>query len=90
MPSFGMLTALLQVLALVSATHLPFFQEVSKSFFLFCALDGDTTCVQGAIASCVNGQFDTSKGRCSATQKCFALPSVTSSGTVSQTSINFF
>jgi hypothetical protein len=43
--------------------------------------NGDTTCVQGAIASCINGQFDTSKGRCPATEQCFALPSVNSNGT---------
>ena len=80
-----------------SKPHSSTSQEAAKSFvfflffsFLFYALDGDTTCVQGAIASCVNGQFDTSKGRCPATQKCFALPSLTSNGTVSQTPINFF
>jgi len=44
--------------------------------------NGDTTCVQGAIASCVNGQFDTSQGRCRPNQQCFALPSVISNGTV--------
>jgi len=43
--------------------------------------NGDTTCVQDAIATCVNGQFDASKGRCPASQKCFALPSVNSNGT---------
>jgi len=43
--------------------------------------NGDTACVQGAIASCVNGQFDTSQGSCPASQQCFALPSVNSNGT---------
>jgi len=43
--------------------------------------DEDTTCAQGAIASCVNGQFDTSQGGCPATQQCFALPSLNSDGT---------
>jgi len=43
--------------------------------------NGDTTCVQGAIATCVNGQFDTSQGLCPANQQCFALPSVNSNGT---------
>jgi len=42
----------------------------------------ETTCVQGAIASCVNGQFDASNGGCPATEQCFALPSVKSSGTI--------
>jgi len=44
--------------------------------------NGDTTCIQGAIASCVNGQFDTSQGRCPPTQQCFALPSVNTDGTI--------
>jgi len=44
--------------------------------------NGDTTCVKNAIATCVNGQFDTSNGRCAATQRCFALPSVKSNGTI--------
>jgi len=43
--------------------------------------NGDTTCVKNAIATCVNGQFHTSNG-CTATQQCFALPSVKSNGTI--------
>ena len=79
MPSFGLLTPL-QVLAPVSAINLH--SQVVVKFF--SCIDGNTTCVQGAIATCVNGQFDTSNGHCPATQECFALPSVNSSGTVSQ------
>jgi len=44
--------------------------------------NGDTTCVENAIATCVNGQFDTSKGRCHPNLHCFALPSVRSNGTI--------
>jgi hypothetical protein len=94
MRSFRLLTALLQVLAIVSTTKSYVFQVVvTKSCFLFfslCAIDGDTTCIQGAIASCVNGQFDTSQGRCPPTQQCFALPSVNTDGTVSQSPNNYF
>lgn len=43
--------------------------------------NGATTCAQNAIATCVNGQFDSSNGTCSTTQQCFALPSVTTNGT---------
>ncbi|KAF8804663.1 hypothetical protein BYT27DRAFT_6694604 [Phlegmacium glaucopus] len=44
--------------------------------------NGDTTCAQNAIATCVNGQFAISNVRCPATQQCFALPSVKANGTI--------
>jgi len=56
------------------------FQTVNSTATGSCT-NGDTTCVQGAIASCVNSQFDISQGRCPANQQCFALPSVNSGGT---------
>lgn len=57
------------------------FQSTNSTATASCT-NGETTCVQGAIASCVNGQFDASNGRCPATERCFALPSVKSSGTI--------
>ena len=84
MPSFRGGTALPQVLATVRATYLYLKKLLKLMFFLFCLyIDGDTTCVKNAIATCVNGQFHTSNG-CAATQQCFALPSVKSNGTVRQ------
>ena len=90
--SSKLLTALLQVLAIVSTTNLTFLRIIVIKIwgFFFCAIDGDTTCFQGAIASCVNGQFDTSQGLCPANQQCFALPSVDSNGTVSQIPNKYF
>ena len=68
-----------------STCHLPISKEVDVDVFFFpsLCLDGDTTCIKNAIATCVNGQFHTSNG-CPATQQCFALPSVKSNGTVRQ------
>ena len=88
MRSFRLLT-LLQVLAIVSTVDLTFLNWLLL-IFLFCAIDGDTTCFRGIVATCVNGQFDTSQGLCPAKEQCFAIPSTTSDGTVSQTPNNYF
>ncbi|KAI0280419.1 hypothetical protein BGY98DRAFT_1088887 [Russula aff. rugulosa BPL654] len=41
--------------------------------------DGDTACIQGAAATCVNGTWQTSP--CSSSKSCFALPQVRTNGT---------
>lgn len=58
------------------------FQSANNTAATSICNNGDTTCVGNAIATCVNGQFDTSNGQCPATQQCFALPSVTTNGTI--------
>jgi len=57
------------------------FQSANSTATGSCT-NGEITCVQDAIASCVNGQFDASNGRCPAAEQCFAIPSVKSSGTI--------
>jgi hypothetical protein len=42
-------------------------------------LDGESACVQGDFAQCVNGKFATTP--CSSGLQCFALPLVNSRGT---------
>ncbi|KAF9566525.1 hypothetical protein CPC08DRAFT_758861 [Agrocybe pediades] len=43
--------------------------------------DDQIACIDNSIATCVNGQFDASKGKCSKSQTCFALPNVREVGT---------
>ncbi|TFK41509.1 hypothetical protein BDQ12DRAFT_710592 [Crucibulum laeve] len=42
---------------------------------------GEQACVEGSIATCTDGKWDTSKGRCAKSQECFAIPSVSKEGT---------
>ena len=45
--------------------------------------DGQVACLHGtAITKCEGSLWETTLGSCSMSQKCFALPSVSSSGTV--------
>ena len=90
MLSFELLITLPQDLATVSTTNLRSQVDIKSFFSSSVNTDGDTTCVQGGIASCVDGQFDTSNGRCPPTQQCLALPSVNSSGTVSRARLIIF
>ena len=46
--------------------------------------DGDKACVDGAIALCRNGEWDTTSGRCATLQTCFAVPDIRNAGAVNQ------
>jgi len=60
-------------------------QQLNAQFATLKATDPcqgqETACVGGAIATCVNGKFDTSNGVCVQGQRCFAIPNVRSQGT---------
>ncbi|KAF8632871.1 hypothetical protein AX17_004719 [Amanita inopinata Kibby_2008] len=60
-------------------------QKLNAQFKTLKATDpckeGQEACISHAIARCANGSWDTTSGRCSKSQNCFALPSVTSNGT---------
>jgi len=44
----------------------------------------ETVCINGDIATCSDGKFDTSNGACPRTQECFAIPDIRAPGTVSR------
>jgi len=58
------------------------------NFFLLFSGD-ETACINNAIATCVDGRFDVSQGRCSKSQSCFALPNVKKAGTVRLVKVYF-
>ncbi|KAF9457158.1 hypothetical protein BDZ94DRAFT_1203254 [Collybia nuda] len=75
--------------ALDNATLLKNGQAAQKLNTLFQAIketdpctNEDKACISGGVAVCVQGKWKTSGGQCSATQKCFALPSVREAGTL--------
>jgi len=60
-------------------------QQLNAKFVNLTATDPcqgqETACIDGDIATCVDGKFDTSQGACKRTQECFAIPDIRAPGT---------